>query len=94
VLALAHDPEYIAGIQAISLAGGGRLDHVAALEAGFSDEWENKLCDVGDAIGRLLPPHIEKEDEVLFPMAEELLKEEEWAEVRTLWRAAQDAIPR
>ena len=25
-LALAHDPEYIAGIQAISLAGGGRLD--------------------------------------------------------------------
>ena len=66
---------------------------VAALEAGFSDEWESKLCDAGDAIGRLLPPHIAKEDEVLFPMAEEMLKEEEWAEVRRLWREALDAIP-
>lgn len=66
---------------------------VAALEAGLRDGWEEKLGDAGDAIARLLPGHIAKEEEVLFPMAEEVLQEEEWAEVRRLWREALDAIP-
>lgn len=66
---------------------------VAALEAGFRNGWEEKLGDAGDAIARLLPGHIAKEEEVLFPMAEEVLQEEEWAEVRRLWREALDAIP-
>ena len=66
---------------------------VAALEAGYRNGWEEKLGDAGDAIARLLPGHIAKEEEVLFPMAEEVLQEEEWAEVRRLWREALDAIP-
>lgn len=66
---------------------------VAALEAGFRNGWEEKLGDAGDAIARLLPGHIAKEEEVLFPMAEEVLQEDEWAEVRRLWREALDAIP-
>ena len=66
---------------------------VAALESGFRDGWEDKLCAAGDAIGRLLPQHIAKEEEVVFPMAEEMLGEEEWTEVRRLWREALAAIP-
>lgn len=65
----------------------------AALETGLRDGWEDKLCAAGDAIGRLLPQHIAKEEEVVFPMAEEMLGEEEWAEVRSLWRQALDALP-
>jgi hemerythrin-like domain-containing protein len=66
---------------------------VAALEAGLRDDWEIKLAEAGEAIGRLLPGHIEKEDEVLFPMAEQMLDEAEWAEVGRLWGEALDAIP-
>lgn len=61
---------------------------VAALEVGFRNGWEEKVCDTGDSIARLLPQHIEKEEGVLFPMAEELLTEPEWTEVRRLWREA------
>lgn len=61
---------------------------LAAIEAGSRDGWPEKLCDAADGIGRLLPPHIEKEDEVLFPMAESSLDESEWAEVERLWREA------
>ncbi len=61
---------------------------LASLESGHRDEWAQKLCDAGDAIGRLLPPHIEKEESVLFPMAESMLEEDEWAEVRHLWSQA------
>lgn len=61
---------------------------LASLEAGLHDEWAEKLSGAGDEIGRLLPPHIEKEDSVLFPMAESMLEEEEWAEVRQLWKEA------
>jgi regulator of cell morphogenesis and NO signaling len=61
---------------------------LAAIEAGSNDGWPDKLCDAADAIRRLLPPHIEKEDEVLFPMAESTLDESEWAEVERLWREA------
>jgi iron-sulfur cluster repair protein YtfE (RIC family) len=31
---------------------------VAALEAGHVDGWEEKVCDAGDSIARLLPGHI------------------------------------
>jgi len=62
---------------------------LASLESGLhDDEWAEKLCDAGDAIGQLLPPHIEKEEGVLFPMAESTLEESEWAEVRRLWSEA------
>jgi iron-sulfur cluster repair protein YtfE (RIC family) len=61
---------------------------LAALESGHREDWEHRLCDAGDAIGRLLPPHIEKEESVLFPMAESMLEEGEWAEVRRLWSEA------
>lgn len=64
---------------------------LAALEAGHRDEWAEKLCEAGDAIGRLLPAHIEKEEGVLFPMAESMLGEGEWAEVRRLWKEAPSA---
>lgn len=68
---------------------------LASLESGHRGEWAEKLCEAGDAIGQLLPPHIEKEESVLFPMAESALEESEWAEVRQLWtqagRAAQQA---
>jgi iron-sulfur cluster repair protein YtfE (RIC family) len=64
---------------------------LAALEAGYHDGWEGKLGEAGDAIGRLLPPHIEKEEGVLFPMAESMLSEEEWGEVRRLWQEALEA---
>jgi regulator of cell morphogenesis and NO signaling len=61
---------------------------LAAIESDYSDGWPDKLCDAADAIRRLLPPHIEKEDEVLFPMAESMLGESEWTEVERLWRDA------
>ena len=61
---------------------------LASLEAGLREDWIEKLCGAGDAIGRLLPPHIEKEESVLFPMAESMLGEDEWVEVRRLWRDA------
>ncbi|HET7419018.1 MAG TPA: hemerythrin domain-containing protein [Candidatus Dormibacteraeota bacterium] len=61
---------------------------LAAIEARYPDGWPERLCEAGDAIGRLLPPHIEKEDTVLFPMAEALLDDSEWAEVERLWRDA------
>jgi hemerythrin-like domain-containing protein len=64
---------------------------LAALESRYQDGWEEKLCEAGDAIGRLMPPHIEKEESVLFPMAEQILGEDEWAEVRTLWNQARAA---
>lgn len=43
---------------------------LAALESRHQDGWEEKLCQAGDAIGRLMPAHIEKEESVLFPIAE------------------------
>lgn len=64
---------------------------LASLESGHRDEWAEKLCEAGDAIGQLLPPHIEKEESVLFPMAESTLEESEWAEVRHLWTQAVQA---
>lgn len=64
---------------------------VAALEAGLDDGWEEKACDAADSIGRLLPAHIEKEESVLFPMAEDLLGDEEWIDVQRLWKGAMEA---
>ena len=64
---------------------------LAAIESDFQDGWPGKLCDAADGIGRLLPPHIEKEDTVLFPMAESMLDEAEWGEVERLWRDAVSA---
>lgn len=64
---------------------------LAALESRHRNGWEEKLCQAGYAIGRLMPAHIEKEESVLFPMAEQMLGEDEWAEVRTLWSHAQAA---
>jgi regulator of cell morphogenesis and NO signaling len=65
---------------------------VAALEAGLRDGWEEKVCDAGEAIARMLPGHIEKEESVVFPMAEEMLGEEEWNDVRRLWKEALAAV--
>ena len=61
---------------------------VAALEAGFRDGWEEKVCGAADSIARLLPAHIEKEESVLFPMAGDVLSADEWDHVRRLWREA------
>jgi iron-sulfur cluster repair protein YtfE (RIC family) len=65
---------------------------VAALEAGLKDGWEEKVCDAGEAIARMLPGHIEKEESVVFPMAEEMLGEEEWNDVGRLWKEALAAV--
>jgi hemerythrin-like domain-containing protein len=40
---------------------------LAALEAGESGDWPERLASAAGAIDGLLPPHIEKEEEVLFP---------------------------
>ncbi len=64
---------------------------LAAIESKFQDGWPDRLCEAADATGRLLPPHIEKEDTVLFPMAESMLDESEWTEVERLWRDAVSA---
>jgi hemerythrin-like domain-containing protein len=64
---------------------------LAAIELDFHDGWPDRLCDAAQAIGRLLPPHIEKEDTVLFPMAESMLDEAEWSQVERLWRDAAKA---
>ena len=64
---------------------------LAAIETGHQDGWPERLCEAAEAIGRLLPPHIEKEDTVLFPMAESMLEEPEWTEVERLWRGALSA---
>ena len=65
---------------------------LAALESGDANGWDDKLCDAADAIRKLLPPHIEKEDEVLFPMAESMLDDAEWRQVEELIREASDAV--
>jgi len=65
---------------------------VAALEAGFRDGWEEKVCDAAASIARLLPAHIEKEESVLFPLAEDVLSADEWDHVRRLWREALAAV--
>ena len=65
---------------------------VAALESGFRDGWEEKVCDAAASIARLLPAHIEKEESVLFPMAEDVLSADEWNHVRRLWREALAAV--
>jgi len=65
---------------------------LAALEAGLGDNWEETLCDAGESIARLLPAHIEKEESVLFPMAEEILDQEEWRDVKRLWEEALVAV--
>ncbi len=64
---------------------------LASLEASLGADWVDKLCRAGDEIARLLPPHIEKEEQALFPMAESMLSEGEWAEVRQLWKEALEA---
>jgi regulator of cell morphogenesis and NO signaling len=66
---------------------------VAALEAGFRNGWEEKVCDAADSIARLLPAHIEKEESILFPMVEDVLSADEWAQVRRLWNEALAAVP-
>ena len=66
---------------------------VAALEAGFRDGWEEKFCDAAFSIARLLPAHIDKEESVLFPMAEGVLSADEWDDVRRLWNEAMAAGP-
>src|SRR5450759_1687093 len=52
-------------------------DAVAALEAGFRDGWEEKVCDAAGSIAHLRPAHIEKEESVLFPMHEDVLSADE-----------------
>jgi len=65
---------------------------VAALEGGFHDGWEEKVCDAAGSIAHLLPAHIEKEESVLFPMAEDVLSADEWDHVRRLWQEALAAV--
>ena len=65
---------------------------VAALEAGHGDGWEEMVCDAANSISHLLPPHIEKEESVLFPMATDVLSADEWDQVRRLWADALDAV--
>ena len=65
---------------------------VAALEAGHGDGWEEKVCEAGDSIARLLPAHIEKEEGILFPMADDILSADEWDQVRRLWAEALAAV--
>jgi iron-sulfur cluster repair protein YtfE (RIC family) len=64
---------------------------LAALEAGGSGEWRQLLAGAAYAIDGLLPPHIEKEEQVLFPMAEAVLEEGEWDEVKALCHCAPPA---
>ena len=61
---------------------------LAALESGLEDGWADRLCDAADEIGRLLPPHIQKEEGILFPLAESVLEDSEWAQVHQLWKDA------
>lgn len=61
---------------------------LAALEAGAQGEWAQRLEQAAADIGSLLPGHIQKEDEVLFPMAANLLDAAAWEEVSSLWRHA------
>ncbi len=67
--------EYVAGL--------------AAVDAGPGEAGPEALTAAAERILQLLPPHIEKEEAVLFPMADELLDEGEWAEAHRLWREAQ-----
>jgi regulator of cell morphogenesis and NO signaling len=61
---------------------------LAALEVGAKGDWAERLERAAAGIVSLLPGHIQKEDEVLFPMAEDLLDAAAWEEVSSLWRQA------
>jgi hemerythrin-like domain-containing protein len=56
---------------------------VAALEVGC---WPEGLSAAAGTILHLLPGHIQKEDNILFSMTDDLLSESEWDEPRLLWR--------
>lgn len=64
---------------------------LAAMEASLGGVWHETLCAAADEIRQMMPAHIEKEDDVLFPMAESMLEESEWADVERLWSAAVEA---
>lgn len=54
---------------------------VAALRAGRWDEaMASRVREAGQAILDLLPAHIEKEDNMLFPMAKDVMSATEWEE--------------
>jgi len=55
---------------------GQLSDAIDALEAGSADAGE-KIVETIKAIERLYPDHIWKEDEMVFPMAERLIPEDE-----------------
>jgi hemerythrin-like domain-containing protein len=64
---------------------------LAALEAGGSGQWPELLVGAADAIDGLLPHHIEKEEQVLFPMAEAVLEASDWDELKALSHCAPPA---
>ena len=66
---------------------------LAALEYQHPGDWAESLQRAAEGILNLLPLHIAKEDEVLFPMAESMLGEAEWDECRTLWARSALLIP-
>ena len=60
---------------------------LAALESAQPGAWTQVVTSAAVAIVDLLPGHIQKEEGILFPMADDLLSEAEWDEARHLWRA-------
>jgi iron-sulfur cluster repair protein YtfE (RIC family) len=64
---------------------------LAALESGAAGEWVERLAAAVEAMCGLMPGHIEKEDAVLFPIAESVLSDVEWAEAERLWQRARAA---
>lgn len=60
---------------------------LAALESDQPGAWTQVVSAASEAIIDLLPRHIQKEEGILFPMADDLLTDSEWDEARHLWLA-------
>lgn len=57
----------------------------AALSGEAEDGWAERLGEAASGVLDLLPAHIAKEDNVLFPMADDLLSDAEWKLAGRLW---------
>ena len=67
---------------------------LAALEAGAEGEWGERFSAAAAGFLERLPGHIQKEDGVLFPIADDLLGDEEWEQARGLWQRSLEVAAR
>ena len=88
IAAMMEDHAYFRGLQ-LELETA-----LAALEAREEDSWSERLSSAAAGFLERLPEHIQKEEGVLFPMAEDMLRDQEWEQARGLWKRSLELASR